>query len=1122
MAMGMKSLIFAMVFLIAVAEPASASGDHCWYSGTIHQPAADLNFGDNYKMITGRTVGGAARETYVVPEGAKLIVQKIDNAFVASCVDGVSGTYLPSVRLLEEKEDGTMAETSGNYSYGGEACSGGNTVVANSPEFLAFTFATNGDHSFELQYKQSIASAINDWKTIKRFDVLVAPGKLEVKPFKKPLVGFNYNAHGQDDSLEREIMWEVRNVGKIDVNITGLRAAACAGNISNCIFPNFRPEKGILLTAGATAYLPEKFSAQRPAISPLKEAMAMDISFTDIYGFISTNLTTGKAAIEQDLRFSVANSGLVPYTAPAKEFEVDYNRTYYVQTCTDSLGSSLHEPLFGVTVTKEDGSPVVGTNFHRIDSCSDASATGIYSLHNNNTFSDNMGGGGLKKFDTNAIFPEFTGKKKMFYRLGGTVGVQGQYRSDFLKIGTSFNTQTQLVEGIIVNDSLGMQEVRYSAPTQFTEAKLNAFLGTQRLGKYSPPSPDPTAGILKYVLYDVYLNGIKANAAPTLKLETPDNTVLINSDGEVFGRTIAVGQQSFPPPSSDVNLAWSDMEKYMFEAKGLEAGVCRTLQGGTMQLDGMDSRTGEGSRVRLKYDWRPDLVTENFCDPSNHNYVYCDATQFSIVLVRKLKGLDQKADAGRCGDARNGAEFYAYLMRDAFSADFQRDFDYYMRNEFASDPIKYFSDPQKDWGKYFSDTQRLTFVNADIMKPKLYRVNVDISFDRDVAAGQCPFFTGENGNPKAKVSVTFTEADSVAQKNLLYFLPIDGIVGMHPSGTPPTVSGMHRQGYGTGFRGSIASVFQTPDTRYSVTTIGMTQGSTPLATVDVIETTDFAQANKDDPGQVMRIVKTGDNAYSMKFTPTVPVPIVLLAEGKESPEKKNISVAYQLFQGTDQPVVASSELARLVEIGFQKGGKIECLDPTGVSQSGTVANAPASGLSLPSLAPNGNFDPAARSPIKSGFDKQLSAFATTNLCTLSQSVSNRENTYFFSREGVGDANIILESVLYAPSKARVDILNACASQGRLYVSGTANAAGFSELKPGSPSFTINSGAGSFGTIAEALEAIPKGDACIVHTTEQAGLERLPKSVGIWWNEGRIASAFGAMVQQKFAPAKFCQ
>ncbi len=1103
----MKQFIFALsiAIILLLLAPGATAGGHCWYSGTISQPAPDLNFGDKFREITDRAVDGTRRETYIVPEGSKLIVQKLDNTFVASCVNGAAGSFLSSVRLMKIKPDGTKDEVSGNYTYGGEACSGGNTVIGAGTSFTGYNFSITGAHTFELQYKQTLASAVDDWKMIKVFDVLVAPGRIEVTPFKKPLVGLKHSVYGQENSVQREVLWKVANVGGIDVNITGIRVVECKGNLSGCEFPNFRAGGSMVLKSDENIFIRESFTATKPASSPAKDALSIDILFSDVYGFLGSNLTTGKSPIEKEVKFNVVASAVYPYRKSGT-FGVGGDRNYYVQTCSDSkFTSSFDRPLFGMDVYDELGNPVLSTNFHEVSDCKSAEG-----LSYGNGFTDEFGQGALKKFRT----VSFSGAKTYRYEVVGIVGVGSNYKSDFARIGTKFNEATQLVEGLVVDDNLGRQERIYSVPDPpagYHAFSLNAFTSPKNLGQYRPALTDTGIGSVSYMLSEVLVDGTRINSTPTQRAEAPETSVSIDKDGVVIANTSAVEEGNRAPPSVDVNLAWADEERYMFESKGLESGVCRTLQGDAIALGNAGTATGPGAKVRLKYDWRPDTITENFCDPANPDYVYCDATQFSIVLLRKLKQLDGKAGRGLCGEVKNGLDFQAFLMRDGFSEDFQKDFDYYLRNEFASNPLGYSANPQASWQKYFPDPQRLAFANSEITRPMLYKVNVNVAFEE----GFCTFFSGEQGEPRAKITVSFTEAGLQGQKNLLlYYLPIDGAVGKRPvEGAQPS-AGMHRDGYGVGFKGNSISIFKTSDSRYEAATQQMAENSTPVAVVEISETRDFLSINRNNPGQLLRIDKKGNGLYSLSFAPSVPVPALMLAEGKPSTERNNISVAYQLFEA-NQPVVSTSSLARLTEIGFQKGGKIGCADPTYIDPA--TQNA----LALPALAPNGNQDPLARSPITIGFDKQLAAFSTGNFCTLQQSATNQENTYFFSREGPSDGNILLQAMVYVPSKVGVDIRNACAQQGRLYVGGGSSAAGYQELKPGSGSFTLHSGTGEFGSLAEVLEAIPAGSTCIAYGTELLGGQRSPKSVGIWWNEGKISNEFLIKVQPKFGNNKFC-
>ncbi|MBU0636174.1 hypothetical protein KKE06_04065, partial [Candidatus Micrarchaeota archaeon] len=62
----------------------------------------------------------------------------------------------------------------------------------------------------------------------------------------------------------------------------------------------------------------------------------------------------------------------------------------------------------------------------------------------------------------------------------------------------------------------------------------------------------------------------------------------------------------------------------------------------------MVGRTGEGALPRVKLSWKWNDIPLNLCDASNENYVYCDSTQFAIVVLKRLRALDDflKANGG--------------------------------------------------------------------------------------------------------------------------------------------------------------------------------------------------------------------------------------------------------------------------------------------------------------------------------------------------------------------------------------------------------------------------------------------------------------------------------------------
>ncbi len=55
------------------------------------------------------------------------------------------------------------------------------------------------------------------------------------------------------------------------------------------------------------------------------------------------------------------------------------------------------------------------------------------------------------------------------------------------------------------------------------------------------------------------------------------------------------------------------------------------------QLGNRLGSTGERALPRIKFSWDWSSIASNECDEDNQNYVYCDATQFSIELLKKLQ-----------------------------------------------------------------------------------------------------------------------------------------------------------------------------------------------------------------------------------------------------------------------------------------------------------------------------------------------------------------------------------------------------------------------------------------------------------------------------------------------------
>lgn len=84
-------------------------------------------------------------------------------------------------------------------------------------------------------------------------------------------------------------------------------------------------------------------------------------------------------------------------------------------------------------------------------------------------------------------------------------------------------------------------------------------------------------------------------------------------------------------------------------------------------------RTGEGTLPKVKFDWNWKNFTQNSCDSSNPDAIYCDATQFAFEMSYRLDALKEFIDKNRekllCPE--NPADSFAGEMSEGFLEEIQ-------------------------------------------------------------------------------------------------------------------------------------------------------------------------------------------------------------------------------------------------------------------------------------------------------------------------------------------------------------------------------------------------------------------------------------------------------------------
>ncbi len=293
--------------------------------------------------------------------------------------------------------------------------------------------------------------------------------------------------------------------------------------------------------------------------------------------------------------------------------------------------------------------------------------------------------------------------------------------------------------------------------------------------------------------------------------------------------------------------------------------------------------TGEHAAPRVLFDWSfkagdNEAVAIDACDRSNSDFVYCDAAQFSISLLKKLYRIQSLADSGEpVPDSLKN--FRSFLIKDNFSEDFRKDFDYQASQGFLSAP-SWYTDKTTPWHKYFTDTALLKFEPAQLPDSGLYQVELAFSFNGE----EYEFF--DDGEPDAVIAVKFEKIHSAGVEVIdspFYHLPFDGIIGTKRTDGDGSIE---RKDYGTGFvNGNFPLKIALVDSSMVFTT--------PESGAEIYSTalkSEFAVLNKQERGKLLAI---DPSSNLIEFFPSYAMPVIM---GIESLNGKAQSF-YLLFKG---------------------------------------------------------------------------------------------------------------------------------------------------------------------------------------------------------------------------------
>ncbi len=221
------------------------------------------------------------------------------------------------------------------------------------------------------------------------------------------------------------------------------------------------------------------------------------------------------------------------------------------------------------------------------------------------------------------------------------------------------------------------------------------------------------------------------------------------------------------------------------------------IQGACYSESGLIGTTGQSADLHLQYNWSfsdSDGIKIDSCDEkkvdgvtANPDYFFCDSTQFSIELSKKVAEIIRQTDAGTPPAFDSPLRsFSAYLLPDGYGSDFRMDFNFLQQNaEFFTDNAAFIQ-----VSPFFNATDKWVFQPESTAKPGKYKVNILVTFP---PGKQNVFF--EDSVPLAKIVVTMALEQEKATNNPLYWMPVDYRVG---SLKRPGESAPNREGYGIG------------------------------------------------------------------------------------------------------------------------------------------------------------------------------------------------------------------------------------------------------------------------------------------------------------------------------------
>lgn len=447
-------------------------------------------------------------------------------------------------------------------------------------------------------------------------------------------------------------------------------------------------------------------------------------------------------------------------------------------------------------------------------------------------------------------------------------------------------------------ETIGMQGVGFVAPELYITPDANSGnpkMFASRWDENSPLIEYDASGRIKYQLSNI-----------------PNDTRMFLKNGHVYAEYI--GKPTIATPDINVTITRVNLlgEQYaIITVRDWISGTEKKEKIFQVKLignptncystDGTPGFTGSEFVPRLLFDWSFDNISYDQCDSLNPDYTYCDATQFTISLFKRLAKINDYKILGKEQDIPKLTGFYAYLVKDNYNSAFLNDFDTYFSSVPFNGIVFNSTETAKGYDQFISQN-KLNFKiktsagvqeRSDLSMGGIYRV--EIGFD----------YINENVNrllddasPNAAVTVTLGFVKQANDYNPFYETPFDGEVGKK--------EGVYsREGYGTSITNNQEIQLNSSGAN------ARTYTGTPFVNVNYSTTTSLAELDK-------QIVLSYNNATKqLNFYPSQPTPVVMTITSNGGAVN-----AQYLMTGFDEKTLMQKKWALLSSTIIKNG----CLD----------------------------------------------------------------------------------------------------------------------------------------------------------------------------------------------------